>query len=40
MQNTHHVDLTSFFPAKNQLGIVASAQLALHQHYAEAVEDV
>ncbi|WP_456857784.1 transcriptional regulator domain-containing protein [Bradyrhizobium sp. USDA 4515] len=31
MQIAHHVDPTSFFPAKIQLGIVSPAQLASHQ---------
>jgi hypothetical protein len=38
MQNLHHVDPTSFFPAPTQLGIVPTTKLALSNKFAEALE--
>jgi hypothetical protein len=38
MQNLHHVEPTSFFPAPTQLGIVTTTKLALRNKFAEAVE--
>ncbi len=38
MQNLHHVEPTSFFPAPTQLGIVTTTKLALRNKFAEVVE--